>query len=360
MNSHDLQPLLRRLPEIERTRMTPKKKPAKAKSKKSAGPQIFDAVAKRRFGKTICFLCGCKLTPKNRTDEHVIPKWLQATYNLWNHKLVLLNRTEIPYKSLTIPACKDCNGKYLAPIESRVQRAVEQGAPAVRTLDKHILFFWLGKLLYGLLYREHLLRRNRSSRSKRMIVPREVLRRFRLHHYFLQGCRVPIKFEIFFPASIWIVDTQVPPDVEYQFDFRDAPFPLLLAIRMGSVGIIAALQDGGALDGDESVYGSFAFHPQQFTELVAQFFYKSSTLNRTPKFMITEQAGTIHVVQPGLAGLSLKPVFDPWIAADYAKILAEFQRVPFEAVFVPPDRARTIIRNERGQLNYMDLTRFSA
>ena len=331
----------------------------KDKIKKSAQePRIFDAVAKRRFGATICFLCGCKLTKSNRTDEHVIPRWVQKRFKLWDQKLVLLNGTEIPYRLLTIPACVNCNRDSLAPIENQVRTAVEKSADAVRSLPRESLFFWLGKILYGILYREHLLQLNRSSRSKRPIVSREMLRRFQLHHYFLQGSRVPIKFELFFPASIRVVHTQCPVDIDQQFDFRDAPGDLLITLRLGSVGIIAALQDGGVLQALRERFPKFRFHPYQFTELAAQFFYKSSTRNRTPKFILTEQEDAIHVIQMGLGGLSSKPIFDPWVAEDYARVLAEFRHLPIESILVPPDRVRTILRDERGKLKYMDVDEY--
>ena len=63
----------------------------------------------RRFGRSTCFLCSAPLRAKNRSDEHVFPKWLLQRFNLWDLKLSLLNGTDISYKQLTIPCCKTCN-----------------------------------------------------------------------------------------------------------------------------------------------------------------------------------------------------------------------------------------------------------
>jgi hypothetical protein len=320
-------------------------------------PEIFDAMLRRRFGKTICFLCGCKLTPKNRTEEHVFPKWLQRKFKLWDHRLTLLNQTKISYRLLTIPACKECNGKYLSPLENQMRRALEGGVAGVKALSKSILFFWLGKILYGLLYREHLLPLKRAEARNRPIVPREALRRFKLHHYFLQGCRVPMVFETGLPASMLIVHTQAPRRLEFQFDFRDAPLLLLVSIRIGKVGILATLQDGGALStvSGWDKFKTFRFHPDQFKELTAQFFYQARLINRTPKFMITEQEGVIHVIQAGLAGLSAKPIFDPWVQGDYARILSDFMGIPLADLNVPPDKVRSMIVDANGNIHFIDV-----
>ncbi len=46
---------------------------------------------KRSFEKDVCFLCGISLQEVESSSEHVIPKWIQNRYDLWNQKLILLN-----------------------------------------------------------------------------------------------------------------------------------------------------------------------------------------------------------------------------------------------------------------------------
>ena len=71
--------------------------------------------------------------------------------------LVLLNGTTIPYRQLTVPCCRECNNEHLEPIESNVMAAVNQGPEAVEALDRKTLFLWLGKIFFGLLYKESLI-----------------------------------------------------------------------------------------------------------------------------------------------------------------------------------------------------------
>jgi hypothetical protein len=51
---------------------------------------FFQAIVERRFGWSTCFLCGRRLTERNRRDEHVFPKWLQKRFGLLDEKLTLL------------------------------------------------------------------------------------------------------------------------------------------------------------------------------------------------------------------------------------------------------------------------------
>ena len=71
-----------------------------------------------------CFLCGTSLTAADvNSAEHVLPKWLQHRFNLWNEELVLTNRTSIPYRQATIPCCTACNNGSLGNLESEISAA---------------------------------------------------------------------------------------------------------------------------------------------------------------------------------------------------------------------------------------------
>jgi hypothetical protein len=78
---------------------------------------------------------------------------LQKRFTLWDHRITLTNGTDIQYKNLTVPCCLDCNGKYLSGIEKAVEAATLKGYDAVAALDPMTLYLWLGKILYGIFYR---------------------------------------------------------------------------------------------------------------------------------------------------------------------------------------------------------------
>jgi hypothetical protein len=152
-------------------------------------PPIFKAARQRAFGAATCFLCARRLTRLTRTDEHVVPQWIQARYDLWQKKLVLLNGTTLKYAQLTIPCCDRCNSIHLQGVETRVCAAFEGGRSAVEALSPWDLHIWLGKMFYGVLYKELFLRSNIRSRGGRTITDRSLLRQMNWLHFTLQGAR---------------------------------------------------------------------------------------------------------------------------------------------------------------------------
>jgi len=326
-------------------------------------PLLFEAIGTQRVGRTYCFLCGSRLRRSNRSDEHVFPNWLLNRYELWDATLTLLNGTRIPYRYLTIPCCHTCNTKHLSPLEDSVQKAVRKGPTAVERLSKRTLFLWLSKILYGVLYKEGLLPVDRRRPSAGRLVPRPLLETLKMHHYFLQAARLMMRFHGFFPASILIYRLQKHPDLRFQFNFRDLPPVMNVALQMGSVGILAALQDGGSqVEGFKTYldrYRTFDLHPVQFLELIAKFFYKSTLLNRTPKYVITESTKAIEVFQLPLQGFSLKPVWDDWEQAAYAQHLSFHLRLPLEKVFQPPEQVATWLNGDDGEPRRMSLREYT-
>jgi hypothetical protein len=292
-----------------------------------------------QFGREVCFLCGADLAADRSSDEHVIPKWVQERYQLWDQKLTLLNGTRIPYRQLTIPCCLTCNNEHLGRIEAQVQRACDQGAQAVRELPELTLFLWVGKILFGLLYRQHLLPWNRRQKDEGPIVSAEVLQEFRLHHQFLQAARGASEFSPQIPASLFVYQTMEPSERKMGFDYFDFLFGMGISIRVGKVGIVACLQDGGAVkfsfgEGYRS-FQKLKLHWIQFAEVTARTFYDLSRFNRTPKFILAESGGMAQAALMPLGGLSGKPLFDDGSIEGYAPFLARFSRFPLGEVYRP-------------------------
>lgn len=246
-------------------------------------------VTKRRVGISCCFLCGKRLTKKTRSDEHVFPAWIQNRFNLWNQELILLNGTTIPYRLLKIPYCKVCNNEHLGKIEQTMEAATRKGAASVRKLNPLIVLVWLSKILYGLLYREHLLSFDRKIPFKGRLVRRTFLKRLKTFYLFLQAARVTVQFAGSFPASIFVFSLQLPLNAKAHFDFQDSPLFLTVACRIGKVGIIAALQDGGSqhqlFQRYMARFQKVRLHPIQFNELVSKVFYKASLMKQNAQIL---------------------------------------------------------------------------
>lgn len=304
-----------------------------------------------------CFLCGDPLTTKTRTREHVIPAWLQARFNLHAKRMDLLNGTSIPYSQLVTPCCAACNNDALRPLENKVCDATARGAGAVRDLDKPTLFLWLAKIFYGLLHRELFLANDRSDPTSKTITSPELLKEFRFLFALLQATRTPMDLDPV-PASLMVYEVQVPADPSARWDFRDSLHRMFMCLRMGAVGIVAVLEDGGA---QQPIMDTHLpklpqpLHPFQHLELCAKVCYASTLANRVPQFLTVEHPRGINLVQMPLAGLSGIPIFDEWNDDHYADVLAAFTRQPRERVLHPEDGAYTWLSERDGSPKHISL-----
>lgn len=307
-----------------------------------------------QFDDDTCFLCGSR--SGRLTQEHVFPKWLQNRYNLWTQTLGLLNETKIQYKSLFIPCCATCNNEDLSRLEATVSTAISSGFDGASNLDSHLLYLWVGKLYFGVLRREIALVRNRSRPEDGPILPKDFLKSYSELHLFLQGIRGRHEFPDKPPYSVLVCNLH---DVgePRNFSFRDSLFHMTLAIRLGEVGIIVALEDAGlTLDS----YGRYVeqvagrkMHPVQFDELYAKVLYQVSLIEGgvtyiTSKCDLETQPARTHVVASGVLrersqedySKVLRPIVSDWLRAD--PDLTEW--------FVPPDFVPTWMTDKAGAL----------
>jgi hypothetical protein len=307
-----------------------------------------------RFGPCTCFLCSAPLRSRNRSDEHVFPKWLQNKFNLWNQRLDLINLTNIPYRQLTIPCCKTCNNVHLSKMEDIIRAAVEAGPNAVAKLLPSTVYMWLSKIFYGILYRESLLRADRRG-NKRPIVPKEALRELRLHHDFMQGIRRSLEFPFGVPGSIFIFGTTQPNHIEEQFDFLDNHHNLSIALRMGAVGIVCCLQDGGLTKEfhdhlKRPYYRKDRLHPMQFREATAEVFYKSMLLESAPLYVIAEDSYKMLVMTQNSRQVS----FREWDWLVFCQLLAHYWRQPVEEIYGGNIGWASSIRDEQKKFRKLD------
>jgi hypothetical protein len=114
---------------------------------------------------------------------------------------------------------------------------------------------------------------------------------------------------------------------------------MTIACRIGEVGLLASLQDGGAQRDSKLPswrrFQKLKLHPLQFTELSAAFFYSAFLVNRVPKFLIVESV-PVQVVQSPLQGMSMKPIFADWNQEEFARrFFAPMIGLPLEEIFQP-------------------------
>src|SRR5260221_14627926 len=93
--------------------------------------ELLKAVFEHPFNHASCLLCADPLTAESSTEEHVIPKWVQKKYDLWNESLGLLNDTSIQYRQLTVPTSKRFNNNTISKVEPTLKVAILSVSGAV-------------------------------------------------------------------------------------------------------------------------------------------------------------------------------------------------------------------------------------
>lgn len=326
---------------------------------------FYNPFALAEFTNDSCFLCGCKLNDKNRSDEHVFPKWLQHEFNLWDQFITLANNTPIPYKLLTIPCCKNCNNVHLSAMENDIRRAYQSGYAEFKNLDDQRIFQWAFKIFYGLLFKELSLLADRRNPSFGTIMTPEVLEKYRSLHGFLQSVRTHFEFMQIKPWSIFVVETMAYDDLTLNFNYHDNINGLTFSIRMGGIGIVASFEDASAQkfchqDYYDNLEG-IKLHPIQFDELAAKVAYKSFLLNRIPEYLNMlpdDQLSPVYVDTLNLQGFTSTPVFDEWDQKIYAKILASYLTAygfTLPDIYREPNEVLSFIENNDGSIKVLNL-----
>jgi len=102
-----------------------------------------------------CFICGNRAT----TVEHIIPKWLQRKFNLWDQKIEVPNLTTVKYKQLVVPACKRCNNEIYGKLEEKMSK---------NEADEKDIWRWANKIHFGLRLKDSFLDFDRKNPGKKI------------------------------------------------------------------------------------------------------------------------------------------------------------------------------------------------
>lgn len=278
-------------------------------------PNIFERLS---LSNDKCFLCG---SGEEITQEHVFPKWLQHRYALWDKKLTLLNDTQIKYRQLTIPCCRDCNGVHLGRIENQISGAVSSGFQECSSLSDVTVYQWAGKIFFGILRKELTLLVDRKNKTAGTIAPEKLVQSFSALHLFLQSIRQPFVFQQPPPYSVLIAHLHCNEHVP-SYDFRDNLTHQLVQFRLGDLGIIVVFEDCGII---LNSYGRFLVEVGgrklmqiQFDELYAKTLYQKSLIEYSPRYM------TVSNVDPNetstVRELSGSAFVNKWNQEEYANV----------------------------------------
>jgi hypothetical protein len=150
------------------------------------------------------------------TKEHVIPKWLQQHFNLWDQRLGLWNETQLSYRQAQIPACRHCNNVRFSKLEEAVQAG---------SANDQELYLWALKIRYGLSLMDSRLLLDRRSPDLGPLLPQDKVTYGAafVRHAFLALDRKPFRFDPFPFGSVFMF--RGPPAKPERFDLVDVPPP---------------------------------------------------------------------------------------------------------------------------------------
>lgn len=265
-----------------------------------------------------CFLCRKSL--KDYTDgeweEHVIPQWLQKKLKIANEAYTSTHDGRLTqYKNLKVPCCIECNARYLKPTEQAISRAFNSASPhkALRQLGDYHLVLWLFKVMYGIHYKDwidsggknnQLLYKLRRLEPLREFVEAALRRHKRLSSIGQSGSTQKL-------ASIAVVNLYAKSGSR-GFDFGDLIASNFAGIylRLGKVGIVANLSDGGLQDTYYPYECNHRLTYNHFWQIACAFFWRSCLLAHTSLVTISNAEEVLVFRPPSMA--SSKSFWLPW------------------------------------------------
>ena len=285
--------------------------------------KLYQPFQKMQFDNRHCFLSGDKLEETNQVP--VFAPWLQNSYQLDQMPFKMLDETMKSYGDLYFPCTTDTH-QSLTNLEESIQIAFEKGYQAVKELDPNLLFLWVAKTVYGVIFNEiQSAIKQQHTFADGFNMSQGLIHKFSWLHQMLQQLIKPISLEDFTPYSIFICEVK---NQENEFAYRDEINTLTFSLRMKDFGLLVNLQDNGAnkiyhQDVWNKIEGK-TLHPIQFEELCAKVFYSAYLFNRLPEYHSIITDDDIFIETMPLRGMSAKPIFDPWQFKVYGQVVENF------------------------------------
>ncbi|SHJ42399.1 hypothetical protein SAMN02745146_3120 [Hymenobacter daecheongensis DSM 21074] len=300
-----------------------------------------------------CFLCGTPTTPAQAVL--VFDEWLLQRYQLAGQRIQLLDQSVQEYQNLRVPCCPGCRTRYVQPLEATVAAATAAGPAGLRALDEKTLFLWLGKMFYGILVLELLNELNPLIKPQYPLSENgQMLRRLQAFFQTFQALRVPIVFEDFVPASIFLLETD-PGQDPISFEYDDDLTTMTFSIKLNGMIIIACFIDNGLLrQAMRRVYqdAQRPLHPVQLAEFKARVYYGAHLLNVIPDYYPRPiQPHDDHIIYDTLIDDITREIFNPWENSGYGQSLQEMWKrwqIPYTEIMRDPARPLSYLYDAQG------------
>ena len=284
--------------------------------------KLYNPFRKFDFSPHTCFLTGQDV--HSNEEIHVFPEWILDRYSLRGKTFKMLEGSSLQYQDMKMPCHSDVIVNAIDPLEKEIETAFSAGYEAVLDVPEERLFQWMAKLFYGVLYQDISIEVNKSTaKGKEFELNGLLNERLKKLHLLLQSLVVPMDFNGPKLWSIRVFKINYSKDV---FNYRDELTNLNFSLGMNGFGIVACLQDNGAVGIHQQemtdLFAKKTLHPIQFEELCARFIYANYLLNHFAEYTIESTEEKISVESAPLVGSSNKYLFDPWDDDMFAQVLS--------------------------------------
>lgn len=322
---------------------------------------LYDPFDRMQFGDQHCFLCGSPTDPA--TDSvPVFADWLQERYGLAERQILLLDQSIHFYPELRIPCCARCRTQYVEPLEAQMEETAKLGLAGWQALPEKTLFLWLGKMFYGILTTELLTELDPLVKPRYPLAENaQMFHRFQAFFQTFQALRVPIEFEDFTPASIFILET-APHEDTIAFEYDDDLTTMVFSIKLDNVVLIACLMDNSIIrQAMRQVYADAQrpLHPIQVAEFKARVYYAAYLFGVIPDYFVRPQRpGDQHLTYDTLIDDVTGGIFAPWLNSAYAQSLQEMWKrwqIPYTAILSDADEPLSFLYQSDGKPREMTI-----
>ena len=247
--------------------------------------QLYNPFRTFDFSPQTCFLTGQDV--HSEEEIFVFPEWILDRYSLRGKTFKMLEGSSLQYQDMKMPCHSDVIKNAIHPLEKEIETAFCDGYEAVLKIPEERLFQWMAKLFYGVLYQDISIEvRKSTAKGKEFELDGLLNERLKKLHLLLQSLVVPMDFNGPKLWSIRVFDIKYSKDV---FNYRDELTNLNFSLGMNGFGIVACLQDNGAVGINQQektdLFLNKILHPIQFEELCARFIYANYLLNHFAEYI---------------------------------------------------------------------------
>jgi hypothetical protein len=238
-----------------------------------------------------CFVCGAFPTEKPFNDEHIVPRWVLRRYGLSHKEITLPTGERRRYSGYRVPCCIDCNSLLGERLETPISKLLDGDyATIVGRLDARatdLIFTWLALLFFKIHLKDSAVPMHKDRRKGSAVIG-EIYDWQGMHHLHAVA-RTPYTRAAFLPGvlgslQIFEMDDEI---AEGGYDYMDFTFGQTLAVRLGSIGIVAVLNDAAAAEvswSDKLAAIDGPINTLQLREVAAMFATANDALLTRPAF----------------------------------------------------------------------------